>query len=272
MPPATVPPSPVPASPVVQPTAVPAGDGVVESWALLAEKDNYDDVDMTNLPVDFAGIVQLRGLLEGFGWPAEHIRELREFDRPALVEGLAWLAQEADADDLVLVYVAAHGMYLKRVLVWPEFFPPAWNAIPSHRQVLLIDSCQAANYTSAILTDPEPFVAVAAVAGDEYGWSGLPEEGLPIIGGVFTHYFVAAFAESAADGDGNGYVSVQEASQWAEAEQRTYMHEVVFAVPEFREMYSELPDPGLVNDPNFPDVIVDDTVGEPVYLTLEAYR
>jgi hypothetical protein len=268
----TVQPSPMPTSPPPQPTAAPAGDGIVMGWAVLAEKDNYDDVEMTNLPVDFAGIVQLRGLLEGFGWPAEHIRELREFDRPTLEEGLAWLAQQADADDLVFVYVAAHGMYLKNVLVWPAFFPTAWNAIPSRRQVLLIDSCQAANYTSAMLADPEPFVAIAAVDGDEYGWSGLPEEGLPIIGGVFTHYFVAAFAAPTADGDGNGLVSVQEAALWAEAEQRTYMHDVVFAVPEFREMYEEIGAAPTVQDPTFPDVIVDDTVGEPVYLAPEAYR
>jgi|GEM_PF-118579 len=239
-----------------------AGDGVVEGWAILAEKDDYDDVGMTNLPVAYAGLVQMRQLLEGQGWPAGHIRDLREFDRADLEAGLAWLAEEADADDLVLVYVAAHGMYLQEVLVWPAFFPAAWNAVPSRRQVLLVDSCQAANYTSAVRTDPEPFVAIAAVAGDEYGWSGLPEEGLPIIGGVFTHYFVAAFADPAADADGSGRVSLQEAAGWAEAQQRAYMHDVVFAVPEFSAMY----DPAAVTDATFPDVIVEDTVGEPLYL------
>ena len=48
------------------------------------------------------------------------------------------------------------------------------------------------------------------------------------------------------------------------------MHDVVFAVPEFIAMYHEIgsyPD----QDPDFPPVIVDDTIGEPLYLALDAY-
>jgi hypothetical protein len=49
------------------------------------------------------------------------------------------------------------------------------------------------------------------------------------------------------------------------------MHDVVFAVPEFVEMYhrgGSRPD----EDPTFPDVIIDDAIGEPLCLTLEAHR
>jgi len=247
-----------------------ASDGVVNGWAILAEKDDYSDVEMSNLLVDYINITQLHQQLLDAGWQESHIHDLREFDRETLQGGLDWLAENADQDDIVFLYVAAHGKYLREVLVWDEFFAADWEQIPSHRRLLVIDSCQAANYTGAVSDDPAPYLSIAAVAGDEYGWSGLEEEGLPIIGGVFTHYFATAFDDPNADTDGDGFVSAQEAALMAESQQRTYMHDVVFAVPEFLEMYhggGAFPE----KDPDFPHVVIDDTIGEPLYLALYAY-
>jgi len=245
-----------------------AGDGVVQGWAVLAEKDNYDDVEMTNLPVGYIGIIQMEQLLLDSGWQETQIHQAREFDRESLTAELDWLAENADQDDLVFVYVSAHGSYLRNVLRWSDFFGREWGEIPSHHQILLVDSCQAAEFTAAIANDPEPYLTIAAVADDEYGWSGLEEEGLPIIGGVFTYYFTLAFREARAETDGDGRVSVQEAALWAETQQRTYMHEVVFAVPQFVEDYHAIgayPE----QDPKFPHVVVQDTVGTLVLLELE---
>jgi hypothetical protein len=242
----------------------------VEGWAVLAEKDDYDDVGMTNLPVGYIGVEQMRQALQDAGWEADQIHELRGFNQASLQADLDWLAGNADEDDVVVLYVAAHGRYLRDVMEWATFFPGEWAEIASDRRLLLIDACQAANYTGAIAQDPGPYLAIAAVDGDEYAWSGLEEEGLPIIGGVFTHYFTAAFGAPEADADGNGLVSVQEAAMLAESQQRAYMHDVVFAVDEFVEGYHEIgayPE----QDPEFPDVVVDDTIGEPLYLELEVY-
>lgn len=246
------------------------GDGVVQGWAVLAEKDDYSDVGMSDLLVDYIGVAQMCQVLGDSGWAPDQVHELREFDRESLQEELDWLAENADQDDIVLLYVAAHGRYLRDVLAWGEFFAADWVQIPSHRRLLVIDSCQAADYTGVVSDDPAPHVSIAAVAGDEYGWSGLEEEGLSIIGGVFTHYFAAAFGDPGADSDGDGVVSAQEAALMAEDQQRTYMHDVVFAVPEFLAMYR---DAGLYpdEDPTFPDVVIDDALGEPLYLALDAY-
>lgn len=260
MPPTVLPPTPMPTL-----TAIPSLPLSSDGWAVLAEKDDYEDVQMTSLPVDYINVVQLHQLLLDFGWQESHVRQVREFDRDTLQDGLDWLEENADPDDVVFLYVAAHGKYLNDVLRWREFLAEEWRQIPSHRRLLVIDSCQAANYTGVILSDPAPYLAVAAVAGDEYGWSGLEEEGLPVIGGVFTHYFVAAFKDPQVDADGDGLISVQEAALVAEAQQRAYMHEVVFAVPEFLEGYRQS---GADKDPTFPDVVVDDTIGAPLYLAL----
>jgi uncharacterized protein (DUF885 family) len=250
--------------------AVSARDGMVQGWAVLAEKDDYSDVDMTDLPVGYIGVTQMRQLLEDSDWEPDHIHEVREFDREALQHHVDWLAENADEDDIVFLYVAAHGRYLSDVVAWHDFFSGEWEQIASQRRLLVVDACQAENLTSAVSDDPAAYLSIAAVAAGEYGWSGLEEEGLPIIGGVFTHYFAAAFGDAGADADGDGFVSAQEAARMAEAQQRDYMHNVVFAVPEFVQMYRSagaFPD----KDPDFPHVIVDDTIGEPLYLALEAY-
>jgi len=257
-----------PAEPELTP---PAGDGIVQGWAVLAEKDDYSDVEMADLSVDYVSITQMRQLLQDSGWAPEQIRDVLEFDRESLGRHLDWLAEKADEDDIVLLYVAGHGRYLKNVVLWRQFFAGEWSAIASKRRLLVIDSCQAGNYTGAVSGDPAPYLTVAAVAGDEYGWCGLEEEGLPIIGYVFTHYFTAAFENPAADTDGDGYISIQEAALEAEVQQRTYLHDVVLAVPEFLQQYHDIgvfPD----QDPNYPHVIVDDTIGKPLFLTLKAYH
>jgi hypothetical protein len=221
--------------------------------------------------VGYIGIRQMRQALEDAGWDPDQIRDLEEFDREALQDGLDWLEESAAEDDLVLVYVAAHGRYVRNVLEWHAFFAAEWAEIPSERRVLVMDTCQAAEYTDAVSGDPAPYLSIAAVDADEYGWSGLEEEGLPIIGGVFTHYLASALGDDSADADGDGCVSVQEAALVAEEEQRRYMHDVVFAVPEFVGMYHEIgafPE----EDPTFPDVIIDDEIGEPLCLALDAYR
>jgi len=260
-------------TPMPTPTCTPdpPGDGVVRGWAVLAEKDDYQDVQMTDLPIDYVNVTLLRQQLLAAGWPESHIRELREFDADGIRQGLGWLAANADEDDVAFFYVFAHGRYLRQVVEWGEFFAADWTEVRSERRVLVVDACQAELLTDAVKDDPRPHLSIAAVNKDEFGWAGLEEEGLPIIGAVFTHYFAAALGDASrtADADGNGRVSLQEAARQADAQQRAYMHDVILKVPEFVEMYHKIgyyPE----RDPGFPHVVVDDAIGAPTYLELDA--
>ena len=257
------------ATAAASPTPQPAGDSVVHGWAVLAEKDYYADVGKTDLVVDYISITRLHQLLSRLGWHQDHIRELREFDRQDLRGALDWLVENADADDVILFYVAAHGSYLRENLGWSSFFPVDWAALPCGQCVLIVDACTAAEFTAAVQDDSRPHLSIAAVDADEYGWSGLEEEGLPIIGNVFTYYFAAAFDEPDADTDGDGLVSVQEAALMAEEQQRIYFHQVILAVPEFVEMYHNIgafPE----KDPGYPHVVVHDAIGALLHLVLDA--
>ncbi|MCJ7735033.1 MAG: caspase family protein [Anaerolineales bacterium] len=239
----------------------------VEGWAVLAEKDDYSEVGMSELPVDYIDISRMRGALEKLGWDPAQIHDLKEFDQEALKTELDWLEENADGNDLVFFYVTGHGTYLRKNIAWSSFFPQEWAQIPAITRILVVDACTAAEFTIPIEGDPNPHLSIAAVDKDEYGWKGLEEEGLPIIGGIFTFYFAEALVDLAADGDGDGKVSIQEAVLAAETKQREYMHKVVFAVPEFVENYHGL---GVEpeKDESFPDVIVFDSIEEPVFLTV----
>lgn len=252
----------------VQAQAMPENDTPVDVYAVLAEKDSYNDVDMSNLMVDYIDIKRMRAVLEEMGWPAENIHDLKEFDRAGLEKELDWLEEVADSNDIVLFYVTGHGNYLRYRVNWNDFFPEEWAQIGSYQRVLVVDSCSAALYTNSIKGDPRPQISIAAVDEDEYGWKGLREEGLPIVGGIFTFYFAEALGEQKADKDGDGMVSVQEAALLAEEKQRGYMHDVVFAVPDFVQMYRDL---GARSDEDetFPDVIIDDGLGYPLDLNIQ---
>ena len=235
-------------------------DNPVEVWAVLAAKDDYSDVGMTDMLVEYIDLNRVRDALISLGWDMEQMHLLKGFDQMDLKAELDWLQENADENDLVFFYVTAHGTYLRNNILWNSIFPPEWAKITSSNRVLVVDSCSAAEFTNSINDDPNPHLSIAAVDADEYGWKGIEEEGLPIVGGIFTFYFTEALVDPLADANGDGLVSVQEAALVTEEKQREYMHEVVFAVPEFVENY-----PGIGVEPEkdktFPDVIVDDTIG-----------
>lgn len=245
-------------------------DNAIDGWAVLAEKDDYSGLNMDDLLVDYIDITRMRQALENSGWNLDHIHELREFNRETLQTELDWLEENADENDIVILYVSGHGGYLIDVLKWRAFFSDEWKQISSQRRLLVVDTCQATNITNAVASDPSPHLSIAAVDGNEYGWKGLEEEGLPIIGGVFTYYFTAALDDPNTDANNDGMVSVQEAALKAEEQQRTYFHEVVLVVPEFVTMFHVLT-VAPERDPTYPHVIVDDAIGEPLFLTIDTY-
>lgn len=248
----------------------PGPENPVEGWAVLAERDQYEPLYKPDLPVDFIDITRMRQALESSGWKSDHIHSMRDFTSQTLQAELDWLEDNADSNDVVLMYVTAHGYYLRDRIGWRHFFAAQWEQIRSQRRVLVVDSSFAALFTGAVASDPSPHISVAAVDIDEQSWKGLEEEGLPIIGGVFTYYFAAALNDPSADANNDGLVSVQEAAANAEEQQRTYFHEVIFVVPEFVDQFhaAAIAPEG---DPTYPHVVVDDTTGEPLYLALDAY-
>lgn len=242
----------------------------VTGWAVLAAKENYSDTGGTDIETGFLNIHQMKALLAYYGWQDDHILEIRDTLGVGEVRAaLDWLEQVANEEDVVLLFIQAHSSYLRDELKWHAFFPDEWADISSQRRVLIVEACQAGEFTAAT-GDTNGQLTIASSAADELGWVGLWEEGKPIIGGVFSHYFLAAFTDPTADSDGSGQISIQEAAIAAQQPQRKYMHEVIFTDPEFLEgyhAYGFYPE----SDPEFPHIVVTDQLGEPIYLDLKAF-
>jgi len=243
----------------------------VEGWAVLAVKEDYTEVGMHSNLTDYIDLDRMRDALISSGWDPNHIHESREFDRDSLQADLDWLEVSADKNDVVVFYLSAHSTYLINNLNWDDFFSEEWEQIPSHKRLLIADLCNGGYFTYPTNNDPNPHLSIASADSDELSWKCEVEEGFPIVGMIFTKYFVDALSDLNYDTDGDGYVSVQEAALIAEEQQRSFMHEYIFSNPDYLtafENYGNFPN----SDPTFPDVILDDTIGEPLYLILDAYK
>jgi hypothetical protein len=243
-------------------------DSVVQGWAVLAQKENYSDVERLrgqDLSTNFVDISRMRALLIYLGWPENHILELRDnVGQQEIRAALRWLSMHSDANDVVLFYYRGHGSYLRQEVGWDKFFVSDWSEIPSQRRILVVDCCNAAEFTAATGGTSQGYISIAAVAVDEESWTGLWQARLPVLGGVFTHFFVEAFTDPTADRDQDGTVSVQEAAERAATQQRQYLHDVVWTDPRYT------PEPGHY-DADYPEVVVDDAIGEPLFLELDKY-
>ncbi len=241
----------------------------VEGWAVLAGKEDYSDVERLkghDLTTNFVAHNRFHALLRYSGWQEDHILELRdELGQEEIREALEWLASNADEDDFVIFYYFGHGSYLREEVRWADFFAEEWAKVPGRYRLLMIDSCHAEEHTRVVAGEERGHVAIASVADDEVSWGGLWEERLPILGPVFTYYFIEAHYNPTVDYNVDGRISIGEATAWAEEQQRTYMHSTVWSNPRFAWSDHE-------DHPDVPHVMVDDTVGAPIYLDLDANR
>jgi hypothetical protein len=256
----------------------------VDGYAVLMEVDTHPE-GYGDIPIDHIHIAWLTELLRGFGWTRDHIlaRKDAEVTRDGMIEALNWLAERADPDDLVVFLVTAHGRFISNELRWNETFPELWAGVATSRKLLIVDACHAGEFTSTAVYGgvvppferaagaAKPGIALSCVAYDEYGWVGLPEENDPIVGSPFLYYLVPAFSVEAADRNGDGAVSVEEAFASALPSTRAYYREVVFgAHPENVTIFEGLHVSFDPNDFPHPDMI-DGYPGE-LILDLAWYR
>lgn len=241
-------------------------DGRCDGRALLVERNAYAAYDLPDLDVEHVNVARMERVLRSAGWPAERIRVLREPSPAEFRREVRALRDRLDGDDLVLLYFFGHGEWLDGPVGWDDFFPDAWADLPAARRVLVLDVCRAGALLGPLADDPRPQLLIGAVEADEAAWAGERDEGLPILGAVFTRYFTAAFTDPTADADGDGRVSCQEAAHYADPRQREYIQSRVLTEPRFVEAFHAA---GVhpERDPAFPRVVVSDSLGNPVLLT-----
>ena len=196
----------------------------VEGWAVVLEVNDYPE-GYEDLPVNFVDVQRMQDMLEFHGWQRSHMIIGRdEITRETVKEGIDFLKKNADSNDIALFYIGAHGGYIRHELDWSNTFYPLWDDIKTGKRMLIVDSCFAGSF---LPESENPYIGIASVSAEETAWAGIPEEGLPIIGLVFTYYFCESMKRD---------VSVEEGFQQAVPQVREYMKEVVY--PKFKDMYS----------------------------------
>ncbi|MFX1562298.1 MAG: hypothetical protein ACFFDP_03210, partial [Promethearchaeota archaeon] len=205
--------------------------------------------------------------LHAYGWQSDHIYIVNgELTSTVGRNALNFLINNADENDVVFFFIFAHGNWIGNEMMWSSWFPSMWMSVPSHNKLLFVSSCGAGSFSNSLTDDPVEHIHLGSVQADEYAWAGLPEEGLPIIGEVFSHYFSAAFLNDSADVNSNGEVSVEEAFSFASPQSRNYLANVVFPAYEY---YAEMcgnvaPHPTM--DDAYPDEMsIAVEPGDPLY-------
>ncbi len=151
---------------------------------------------------------------------------------------------ERRPDDLVLVYLSCHGLVdLRRRLyfaardtakdrlaatgVEAQWLLDQLEECRARRQVLILDCCFSGAFAAGakgtdelglgarFLGQGRGRVVLTASRGSEYSFEGQPVPGQDVPGSVFTKALVDGLRSGAADLDGDGYVSVDDAYGYA---------------------------------------------------------
>ncbi|MCU1692960.1 MAG: hypothetical protein JWM64_2051 [Frankiales bacterium] len=204
---------PLAASDAAAPTASPA-----ERWALVVGVTDYaGKTHSTVAGARDAGLV--KNVLLGQGWKSDHIRVLTEgaASGKALQDGLAWLVSKSSPTTFSMFHFSGHvkqtsaGEYLwsqdNRFLkdndvarVLKGLRGTGWTNI---------SGCEAAGFNHGLSDSNHLFTASSR--SDEKSYED-PKAGMSVWSGLL---YSQGIRDKAADHDGDGKVSVQEAYTWA---------------------------------------------------------
>lgn len=222
----------------------------------------------TDLATGYADTQKWNTTLHTLGWQTDHIL----LHRGPIVQqtgeaALQFLSTNADANDVVLFFVFAHGNYLLTDVQWQAWFPHLWTELLSQEKLFMVSACSSEIMLQPLYDDPAPHIHLASTEDDEFAWAGLPEEGLPVIGEVFNHFFTNALVNASADSNTDGEVTIEEAFSFAAPLSRTYISSVVFpAFPDFETLCSGVAPQPIMDDAYLNDFSLQVESGEPPLL------
>ena len=248
-------------------------DNPREGWAVLMEMNFYPSG--SDLATNYSDTRKWNDTLQTLGWQTNHILiHQGPITQQTGEAALQFLALNADANDVVLFFVFAHGNYLFHEISWQSWFPTQWKQLVSQEKLLVVAACTSALMLDPLYDDLAPHIHIASVETDEYAWAGLPSEGLPIIGEIFNHYLTNALVNGSADTNTDGEVTVEEAFSFASPLSRDYITSVVFpAFPAFAEFCNNTAPHPVIDDAypgNFSlQIEMGDPPFTPIGLTIE---
>jgi hypothetical protein len=194
----------------------------------LDTKNEYNPVEtyaifFDQFPVEFNGstlcsALEMKDSLLQIGWLENNISLFLGEDNiteTIILEQMNLLEQTVDENDLVFIYLTAHGhTYCRDVLDFNSWFQVEFNQIGTANKVFLMESCYGGEfvmlfpekcYAMSCVSPYEPAIAINPVDNGTWPFS----ESL-FAGGISSHFWAKTLLDISADSSSDGVVSLDE--------------------------------------------------------------
>ncbi|MCG3221956.1 MAG: hypothetical protein H7641_11315 [Candidatus Heimdallarchaeota archaeon] len=214
-------------------------DNPVSTYALLFDQFPYVVGNET-----LCSSTEIRSSLIELGWQDENISLFlgeENITEEIFLEQLNYLEENVDDNDLVFVYITAHGhTYCRDVLDFNNWFQKEFNDIGTNNKVIFMETCFSGEFIKNFYGN---LFAMSSVGEDSYAITYTPENDTwvlsepPFVGGISSHFWAKTIKDVNADVSGDGVVSIEE------------MYE--YSLPSIRECYNET----FENNPSLAELI-----------------
>lgn len=183
--------------------------------------------------------LEIRDSLMELGWSSDNISVFlgeENMTKAIFLEQLNYLEQEVDENDLVFVYITAHGYtYCRDVLEFNTWFQAEYNQINTTNKIFLMESCHGGEFVEKFY-DPgysmssvsAHELAIALIPGDNGTW--IFDEPL-FSGGISSHFWAKAMIDMEADTTLDGVVSLDELYDFSLPKIKKFYNETFEAYP-----------------------------------------
>ena len=210
--------------------------------ALVVATSSYEDPELDQLRAPARDAEELVEVLANQDIAGFAVTSLINQAEPRIRRAIGAFLANRDSNDLVLVYLSCHGLLDTRGRLYfaaadtakaqlgSTALESAWlldqlDECRARRQILILDCCFSGAFARAGKGDVDlqnrltgqgrgRAVLTASRAG-EYSFEGIPLPGQAVAASVFTAALIEGMRTGAADVDGDGYVTLDEAYSYA---------------------------------------------------------
>ena len=196
-------------------------DGVVNRWVVIIGINDYEDPG-TDLWFSVEDAQDMKNVLISHGWKSDHIKILLNSEATGsnIRSAIRWMDSKEDEDDIVLFFFSGHGFYGNSIAVYP------WNLfymsrldenmdkLGSKNMVLIFNSCFSGGFKNYLAQSGR--VILMSSKSNEHSYMSLQ-----LKNGFFIYFLLEGFAGSA-DSNHDGWVSAEEAFDYAAPKTSSY--------------------------------------------------
>lgn len=245
------------------------------NFALLVGVSEYESPRLNKLPAVENDVQQMMRVLlhpEMCGFKKENVQLLLNPDLQTMREAINNLFEQRIKDDLVLLYLAGHGLNnqdsgdlyfatskTKEDAIWAtaveaHYVHEVMNRSRSRRQVVILDCCYSGAFSNRMLARSPEDINVKVNIKQYLGGEGravlTSSTSLqPTLDGIYTSYLVKGIETGAADENGDGSISIGELHNYTKSQVQTYAPSMEPEIYTTREGYAIIFSKAPIGDP-----------------------